>query len=114
MADEPTPTPAPTPTIAAPVAAGGLMGTITKLLATIKDPQMLIAQAVLWQFFLLIVGFGITKGGAHVLQLDAATQNKVLDYYAIAFTAAWGFYLGSSSGSKDKSDTIKTQLEKKP
>lgn len=73
---------------------------------TLKEPQMIISLWITGQFFLLIVGFG-----CGVLKLANDTTSVVLQTYIVAFTAAWGYWLGSSSGSKAK-DVLKGVTEK--
>jgi len=63
----------------------------------LTDPAMFIALFVMMQFFALIIMFGTgwLKGS------DEAKET-ILQTYVVAFTAAWGFWLGSSAGSKAK------------
>jgi len=63
----------------------------------LKDPSMVIALFIMGQFFVLIVLFG-----AGWIKMGEEAKETILQTYVVAFTASWGFWLGSSSGSKQK------------
>jgi hypothetical protein len=63
----------------------------------LKDPAMFIALFVMFQFFVLIIIFG-----AGWIRMGDEAKETILQTYVVAFTAAWGFWLGSSAGSKSK------------
>lgn len=63
----------------------------------VKEPAMFIALFIMVQFFALIVLFGTGW-----LKMNDEAKQVILQTYVVAFTAAWGFWLGSSSGSKMK------------
>jgi hypothetical protein len=63
----------------------------------LKDPAMLIALFVMTQFFVLILLFGVGW-----IKMGDEAKEVILQTYVVAFTASWGFWLGSSAGSKAK------------
>jgi hypothetical protein len=56
-----------------------------------KDRTMVIALVIMFQFFGLILIFAFYKTN----MVDQA-KNIILQTYVIAFTAAWGYFIGSS------------------
>lgn len=73
------------------------------------EPAFIISVLISFQFFALVVLFGVNW-----IKLDAQLESTVIQTYVVAFTASWSYWLGTSSGSKSKDDTIKKQLEAKP
>jgi hypothetical protein len=63
----------------------------------VRDPAMLITMFVMMQFFILIILFG-----AGWIHMEETAKQTLLQTYTVAFTASWGFWLGSSAGSKSK------------
>lgn len=70
-----------------------------------KDRAMVITLLVTGQFFFLILLFSIWPS-----RMDIEAKETVLQTYIVAFTASWGFWLGSSVGSKDKDKTIAEKM----
>jgi hypothetical protein len=69
----------------------------------LKEPAMFVALVVIVQFFALIVLFG-----AGWIRMEETAKSTILQTYVVAFTASWGFWLGSSHGSKTKDQTKET------
>lgn len=69
-----------------------------------KDRAMLITLWITVQFFILILLFSIWPS-----RMDIEAKETVLQTYIVAFTAAWGYWLGSSVGSKQKDKIIAEQ-----
>jgi hypothetical protein len=69
-----------------------------------KDPALIITLWVTGQFFALIIIFSQWPS-----QMAMEAKQVILQAYVVAFTAAWGYWLGSSSGSKLKDRTIAAQ-----
>jgi hypothetical protein len=64
---------------------------------TLKEPVMIIALTIMWQFFALIMVFAFWT-----VNMDPAAKSTILQTFVVGFTASWGFFLGSSTGSKAK------------
>jgi hypothetical protein len=56
-----------------------------------KDRTLIVAFVIMFQFFALILIFAFYKTN----MVDQA-KNIILQTYVIAFTAAWGYFIGSS------------------
>jgi hypothetical protein len=68
---------------------------------TLKEPVMIIALTIMWQFFALIVIFAFWT-----VNMDPAAKSTILQTFVVGFTASWGFFLGSSTGSKSKDSIV--------
>lgn len=62
-----------------------------------REPALLISFWVTGQFFALIVLFG-----TYPIKMDPEAKMTILQAYVVAFSAVWGYWLGSSAGSKQK------------
>jgi hypothetical protein len=71
-----------------------------------KDPAMLITVLVTTQFFILILVFNFYPS-----PMAMEAKQVILQTYVVAFTACWGFWLGSSAGSKNKDDKLAATKE---
>jgi hypothetical protein len=56
-----------------------------------KDQTLIIAIIIMFQFFALILIFAFYKTG-----MNDQAKSIILQTYVIAFTAAWGYFIGSS------------------
>ena len=65
------------------------------------DKPFLITLVVMFQFFFLIVYFS-----AEPSQMANEAKQIVLQAYVVAFSAGWGFWLGSSHSSQQKDKVI--------
>jgi hypothetical protein len=72
------------------------------------DQVMVIALVIMFQFFALILVFAFWT-----VNMDPAAKSTILQTYVVGFTAAWGFFIGSSTGSKSK-DAIIAKSEPVP
>jgi hypothetical protein len=66
-----------------------------------KDPAVLITFWVTTQFFILILVFNFYPS-----PMAAEAKQVILQTYVVAFTACWGYWLGSSSGSRTKGEQL--------
>jgi hypothetical protein len=67
----------------------------------LKSQPMVVALVIMTQFFALIVIFAFWA-----VNMDSTAKSTILQTYVIAFTASWGFFIGSSTGSKSKDGII--------
>lgn len=74
-----------------------------------KDKAMIISLVIMFQFFALIIIFSQFKS-----QMQTEAKGIILQTYVIAFSLAYGYFIGSSSSSKDKDKTIADIKEAKP
>jgi hypothetical protein len=72
-----------------------------------RDPALLITFWVTGQFFLLILLFSIWPS-----RLDPEAKQTLLQAYVVGFTAAWGYWLGSSASSRSKDQMLAGGKEK--
>ncbi len=75
----------------------------------LREPQFIFSLWITGQFFVLIVLFGMKW-----LVLEPQLESTVIQTYVVAFTASWGYWLGTSASSKGKDDVIAKQLGGKP
>ena len=57
-----------------------------------RDPVLIVALVIMFQFFALILVFAIKPNNI----MNDAAKATILQTYVIAFTAAWGYYIGAS------------------
>ncbi len=67
----------------------------------ITDKPFLVTLVVMFQFFFLIIYFS-----AEPSQMANEAKQIVLQAYVVAFSAGWGFWLGSSHSSQQKDKVI--------
>jgi hypothetical protein len=67
----------------------------------LKDPAILITFWITGQFFVLILIFNWYPG-----QMGLEAKQIILQAYVVAFTASWGFWLGSSASSRAKDEKL--------
>jgi len=72
----------------------------------LKDPALIISLWVSTQFFVLIIFFSLWAN-----QMANEAKQVILQAYVVAFTAVWGYWLGSSAGSKQKDAALVQKAE---
>jgi hypothetical protein len=65
------------------------------------DKAFLITLVIMFQFFFLIIYFS-----AEPSQMATDAKNIILQAYVVAFSAGWGFWIGSSHSSQQKDKII--------
>ena len=75
----------------------------------LKDPALLISFFISSQFFVLVLVFAYYPSN-----MDPEAKQVILQSYVVAFTAIWGYWLGSSVGSKQKDQKLAEAAGAKP